>query len=94
MREWSAPRSRPLVEGRIDPRHGLAFGLGLGAAAAIQLGLTVNDLAAALALGGLPRLRVRLHGVAEAADAAEHRHRRRRRGGPAAGRLGRRHRRR
>jgi heme o synthase len=45
-------RSRPLVEGRIDPRYGLAFGLGLGGAAAIQLGLTVNDLAAALAMCG------------------------------------------
>ncbi len=45
-------RSRPLVQGRIDPRHGLAFGLGLGAAATIQLGLTVNDLAAALAMCG------------------------------------------
>jgi heme o synthase len=45
-------RSRPLVEGRIDPLHGLVFGLGLGAAAAIQLALTVNLLAAALALAG------------------------------------------
>jgi heme o synthase len=45
-------RSRPLVEGRIDPRHGLAFGIGLEAAAAIQLSITVNALAAALALSG------------------------------------------
>ena len=45
-------RSRPLVEGRIRPLHGVAFGLGLGAAATIQLGLTVNDLAAALAMCG------------------------------------------
>ena len=44
--------SRPLVEGRIDPLHGLVFGLALGAAAAIQLGITVNDLAAALAMCG------------------------------------------
>ena len=40
----------------------------------------------------LPRLRVRLHDVAQAHDAAEHRHRRRRRRGAAAGRLGRGHR--
>jgi protoheme IX farnesyltransferase len=46
-------RSRPLVEGRIDPRHGLAFGIGLGALATTQLALTVNILAAALALAGL-----------------------------------------
>ena len=32
--------------------HGLVFGLALGAAATIQLGLTVNDLAAALAMCG------------------------------------------
>ena len=46
-------RARPLVEGRIDPRHGLAFGIGLGALATAQLALTVNVLAAALALAGL-----------------------------------------
>src|SRR5207342_946385 len=34
------------------------------------------------------RLRLRLHALAEALDAAEHRHRRRRRCGPATGRLG------
>jgi protoheme IX farnesyltransferase len=45
--------SRPLVEGRIDPRRGLAFGVGLGAAATVQLALTVNLLSAALALLGL-----------------------------------------
>jgi heme o synthase len=46
-------RARPLVEGRIDPRHGLAFGIGLGTLATAQLALTVNVLAAALALAGL-----------------------------------------
>jgi heme o synthase len=45
--------SRPLVQGRIDPVHGLAFGIVLGALATVQLSLTVNDLAAALALTGL-----------------------------------------
>ena len=46
-------RSRPLVSGRIEPWHGLVFGIALGALATIQLAVTVNVLAAALALGGL-----------------------------------------
>jgi len=46
-------RARPLVAGRIEPWHGLVFGIFLGAAAAIQLTLTVNALAAALAMAGL-----------------------------------------
>jgi protoheme IX farnesyltransferase len=45
--------SRPLVEGRIEPLHGLVFGLALGALATLQLALTVNALAAVLALTGL-----------------------------------------
>jgi heme o synthase len=46
-------RGRPLVSGRIEPRHGLEFGVALGALATVQLALTVNALAAALALAGL-----------------------------------------
>jgi protoheme IX farnesyltransferase len=46
-------RGRPLVAGRIEPRHGLVFGITLGALATIQLALTVNALAAGLALTGL-----------------------------------------
>ncbi|MGH2589582.1 MAG: heme o synthase [Actinomycetota bacterium] len=46
-------RGRPLASGRIPPRHGLAFGIGLGALAAIVLAVAVNVLAAALALAGL-----------------------------------------
>jgi heme o synthase len=46
-------RARPLVAGRIEPWHGLVFGIVLGAAAAISLTLTVNPLAAALAMAGL-----------------------------------------
>src|SRR3954463_10059471 len=46
-------RSRPLVSGRIEPSHGLVFGVALGALAFIQLWLTVNLLAATLAMGGL-----------------------------------------
>jgi len=46
-------RGRPLVAGRIEPWHGLVFGVVLGVLATIQLALTVNALAAALALAGL-----------------------------------------
>ncbi|MEO8092027.1 MAG: heme o synthase [bacterium] len=46
-------RSRPLVSGRIKPLHGLVFGIALGALATVQLALTVNTLAAVLALAGL-----------------------------------------
>ena len=44
---------RPIASGRIEPRRGLAFGIALGAAAVFELALTVNVLAAALALSGL-----------------------------------------
>ena len=43
----------PLVAGRIEPLHGLAFGIVLGALATVQLAITVNLFAAALALAGL-----------------------------------------
>jgi heme o synthase len=46
-------RGRPLASGRIDPIHGLVFGIALGALAVLELGLAVNVLAAALALVGL-----------------------------------------
>lgn len=45
--------SRPLVDGRITPTHGLIFGIMLGATAFFQLWLTVNLLAASLAMVGL-----------------------------------------
>ena len=44
---------RPLVAGRIEPIHGLIFGIALGVLATVQLAVTVNVLSAALALGGL-----------------------------------------
>jgi protoheme IX farnesyltransferase len=44
---------RPLVAGRIDPLHGLIFGIALGTLATVQLWITVNALAAALSLVGL-----------------------------------------
>jgi protoheme IX farnesyltransferase len=46
-------RRRPLVSGRIEPPHGLVFGIALGALAFVQLAITVNLLAAALAMAGL-----------------------------------------
>jgi len=46
-------RGRPLVAGRIEPVHGLVFGITLGALAFAQLALTVNILAAVLSLAGL-----------------------------------------
>ena len=44
---------RPIASGRIRPSAGLAFGTGLGAAATVELALSVNPLAAGLALSGL-----------------------------------------
>jgi heme o synthase len=44
---------RPIASGRIEPLHGLAFGIALGVAAVAELALTTNALAAALALAGL-----------------------------------------
>jgi protoheme IX farnesyltransferase len=44
---------RPLVAGRIDPIHGLIFGIALGVLATAQLWITVNGLAAVLSLAGL-----------------------------------------
>jgi protoheme IX farnesyltransferase len=46
-------RGRPLVAGRIQPLHGLVFGIALGALAVLELALAVNALAAALSLAGL-----------------------------------------
>ena len=45
--------TRPLVSGRIEPLHGLVFGIVLGTLAFAQLWLTVNLLAASLAMAGL-----------------------------------------
>jgi heme o synthase len=45
--------SRPLANGRIQPIHGLIFGISLGLIAFLQFWLTVNFLSAALAMVGL-----------------------------------------
>jgi len=54
-RDSQSPRTnnRPLADGRIKPINGLIFGIALGAIAFFQLWLTVNFLAAALAMVGL-----------------------------------------
>jgi len=44
---------RPLVTGRIEPRKGLLFGIGLGIASVLVFALAVNTVAALLALSGL-----------------------------------------
>jgi protoheme IX farnesyltransferase len=46
-------RDRPLVTRRIEPSHGLVFGIALGSIAALVFAIAVNPLAAALALTGL-----------------------------------------
>jgi heme o synthase len=46
-------RTRPLVSGRIEPVHGLVFGIVLGLLAFVQLAATVNLLSAVLAMAGL-----------------------------------------
>src|SRR3954465_15561861 len=45
---------RPLVTGRIEPNHGLMFGIALAIASIVLLALAVNLVPAALALCGLP----------------------------------------
>jgi protoheme IX farnesyltransferase len=44
---------RPVASGRVAPGAAIAFGIGLGCAAFVLLSVTVNLLAAALALSGL-----------------------------------------
>lgn len=49
----SRTSDRPVVSGRVTPGRALAFGIGLGVASALLIGLSSNWLAAALALLGL-----------------------------------------
>ena len=86
-------RKRPIPAGKILPGEALSFGLTLAAGSVLVLGVDRQ-----LARRGAPGihdllLRRDLLDVAEALDAAEHRHRRRRRRAPADRRPGRRHRR-
>ena len=74
--------NRPVPSGRVSPaRRAVASASRWPRSRCVELSLLVNPLAAALSLQRLPGLRVRLHGLAEAPHAAEHRHRRRRRRG-------------
>ena len=81
---------RPVPSGRISPPRRAGVRLRAGGA------LAGRAVAAGQPAGGravvlrVPRLRLRLHRLAQAHDAAEHRHRRRGGRGAAAGRLGRR----
>jgi len=46
-------KKRPIPSGRVKPRHALFFGIVLGGAAFVELGLAVNLLAAALSTAGI-----------------------------------------
>ncbi|AXK45060.1 heme o synthase [Brachybacterium saurashtrense] len=46
-------RNRPLVTGEISPRAGLVFGIALSLVSAVWLGLLVNWMSAALAVGAI-----------------------------------------
>jgi protoheme IX farnesyltransferase len=51
--EMGRTRYRPIPSGRMSPRHGLAFGIGLATVAFILFASAINALAAGLALAGL-----------------------------------------
>ena len=88
----SRTRLRPIPSGRMRAEAVLAFGVLCATTATFLFAHVANVLTAALALGRILHLRVRLHAVAQAQLPTEHRDRRC--GGrlPAARRLGGRHR--
>src|SRR6187551_1604080 len=49
-RQMRRTADRPVAAGRVQPRAAIAFGVGLGCASFLLLALTVNPLAAVLAL--------------------------------------------
>ena len=71
--------ARPLPAGRMLPGEALGFGCVLAVGSVVVMGLAVNWVAAGLLALTIALLRLRLHDVAEAPHAAEHRDRRRRR---------------
>ena len=79
---------RPIPQGRVTPGEAAGFGLTLAVFSVATLGLLVNWVAAALLAFTIFVLCRDLYDVAEALDAAEHRHRRRRRRVAADHRLG------
>ena len=68
---------RPVASRPGGPGRRPDLRLHAGALSFVLLSLTVNLAGRVAVAGGLPRLRLRLHGLAQAPDAAEHRHRRR-----------------
>ena len=93
-RGWRARPTGPWPPGASRRGAALVFGIVLARARRSSCcRSTVNLLAAALSLSGFLGYVVRLHGLAQAPHAAEHRHRRRGRRGAAARRLGGGHRR-
>ena len=70
--------ARPVPQGAVTPQEALAFGTVLAIGSVMCLGLMANWVAAGLLALHHRLLCVRLHDVAEALDAAEHRHWRRR----------------
>ena len=81
---------RPIPGGRVSPRAALRFGIMLAVLSVVAAGDDGQRARGRPLAVRLRRLRRRLHDLAQAAHAAEHRDRRRRRRGAAARRLGRR----
>ena len=88
----SRTAKRPIPAGRIEPAEALAFGVVLAIASVGLMALAVNLAGRGPSGADDPLLRLRLHDLAEAPHAAEHRHRRRGRRLSADDRLGRGHR--
>ena len=86
--QMTRTRNRAIAAGRVSPHAALAFGVTLTVASVLVLGV-VGQLDRRRARPGRKSLlRLRLHEMAQADDALQHRHRRRRRRRAAAGRLG------
>ena len=81
-------RKRPVAAERLSPEHALEFGLALSALSFTLLAGGGEPPDGRARPRGQPLLRARLHGLAQALDAAEHRHRRRGRRRATARRLG------
>ncbi len=84
--------TRPVPSGRVPARAALVYGIVAGGAVVPAAGDDRERAVGVPRALRLPRLRLHLHDVAQAHDAAEHRDRRRRRRRAAARRLGRGHR--
>ena len=84
-------RRRPLPAHQVEPERAMVFGLVLGVVSVVADGVLRQPDRGVPDAARDRVLRRRLHDLAEALDAAEHRHRRCRRGPPAGHRLGRGH---